>query len=449
MRDEFVLFQIREIRYPWERHVLRASPDRADQRTARDPDAGKSPLTGSFAHVDRQDPGMWDGHRMIRSCLRTLTRFVTAVLLLCLLLCAVEVGLRGHRLWQNLDQSGFSPDGTGLTIPDPVTYIAIRPRYEQTLSFSETETIPVRTNEFGLRGPTVGVPKPRGIFRILCLGGESVFGTGVPEELALSSQLQQLLAERTHLQVEVLNGGCPGAGPLVHVLRLRHHLLNLQPDLVLLCLDPQDLLQDEHIRGLLRLDAGDVPAFAVHPSFTPHSHPLLNGLCSEFVTVERAVDLTGNFLGWETGRPRKVVLATSRPDLSALLDMHRLVSAGYGQLMISLSPNVWQADPRHADITRSAGDTAAVPGKIPAAGIANSADPLEQEIRGLLQQAELQERVPVLNAMPAFRQHPDTRSLYSPRTGFLTGEGNRYFAEVLARMIVDTVPGAWTENRPR
>lgn len=364
---------------------------------------------------------------MFRSCLRSLTRFVTAVLLLGLMLCAVEVGLRALRVKERLDRPGRMLTPAYLTAPDAVCYLDVKRQQDISYPIADGETVQVRTNEFGLRGPTVVVPKPRGVYRILCLGGESLFAAGIPEDLTIPGQLRQLLSGRSQLRIEVLNGGCPGAGPLVHVLRLRHHLLSIQPDLVVLCLDPHDLLQDQQVRGVLRLDESDAPAFAVHPRFSSHGNDLLDRMCEEFITVEQGMDLTADLLGWKSGRTAPSSITTSRGDLTVIVDMQHLVAAGYGSLAVSLAPNAWGADPRRES---------------------QNSDHLDRDLRALLQEAGLHDRIPVSNALPTFRHFAEARRLFSQQTGMLTAEGNRLYAEILARWIVETTPGAWTPVSP-
>jgi hypothetical protein len=287
------------------------------------------------------------------------------------------------------------------------------------------ERIFIRTNEFGLREPSAMVPKPRGVYRILCLGGEDLFGVQVPEEQTAPRQLEEILSGYTELEVEVLNGGCPGAGPLVHLLRLRQHLLSLQPDLVVLCIRPEEVHRDRHVRGTVRLDDADHPAFAIHPSHSSEGSELLNGLCEEFVTVDWLVGATGDALGLRGGATTPAPPETGSGDLSPVIGMHRLVTSGYGNLAVSIMPRHSMLDPgNREEATLDAG--------------------LERDLLEVIEAAGLREQIPVDNAVPVFRQFPEGGELFFPDSGDLSPRGNLLYAQTLARMILTHVSGVWT-----
>lgn len=67
------------------------------------------------------------------------------------------------------------------------------------------------TNKEGFRGVDVPViPKPEGVFRILCLGASNVFGYGVEDDQSTwPERVEQSLIKKGY-KVESLNLGCPG-----------------------------------------------------------------------------------------------------------------------------------------------------------------------------------------------------------------------------------------------
>ena len=122
-----------------------------------------------------------------------------------------------------------------LVMPGNETFLRMRALASVEREVPETaEVVAFRTNSFGLRGPEIELPKPSGVFRILCLGDETTVAAEVGEELTYCNQLQQLLQPFTDLKVEVVNAGLPGGCPLTCELLLRHRLLGIQPDLILL-----------------------------------------------------------------------------------------------------------------------------------------------------------------------------------------------------------------------
>ncbi len=201
---------------------------------------------------------------MIRSILRTFGRFLAAVVLFGLILCAVEVGFRWNRFDSTMKVSSSNSGELVHQIvkPSPTTFLEVTPLLETEMPVSLTEQTVLQTSEFGTRGKELTVPKPPGVFRVLCLGGSGLFGLGVREEETVTAQLHSLFAENGLKHVEFVNAGCPGSGPLTNYLRLRQRFLALQPDLVVLCLRPEELELDLDVRGGLTLDEQGNPVFA-------------------------------------------------------------------------------------------------------------------------------------------------------------------------------------------
>jgi lysophospholipase L1-like esterase len=89
------------------------------------------------------------------------------------------------------------------------------------------ESVTVRTNEWGLRGPTVP-PVGEDGRRILVLGGSITLGWGVREEDVLTSRLQRMFADAGQ-KVEVLNAGVGNYNSERYVELFFTHLQELQP----------------------------------------------------------------------------------------------------------------------------------------------------------------------------------------------------------------------------
>src|SRR5262249_16136694 len=67
------------------------------------------------------------------------------------------------------------------------------------------QSVTIRTNEWGLRGPALG-PRVGHTRRILVLGDSITLGWGVREEDTITARLQKMLADAGQ-KVEVLNAG--------------------------------------------------------------------------------------------------------------------------------------------------------------------------------------------------------------------------------------------------
>ena len=88
----------------------------------------------------------------------------------------------------------------------------------------------VHTNNFGWRGDDVAVPKPTGVFRVICVGG-STTEEGFTSDTTYPGFLRQkLAAEFGEERVDVINCGIPGLNALKEKMRLPDYLF-LEPDM--------------------------------------------------------------------------------------------------------------------------------------------------------------------------------------------------------------------------
>lgn len=82
-------------------------------------------------------------------------------------------------------------------------------------------------------GRSIRVAKPDGTLRIVCLGSSSTYGVGAASlDQTYPAQLESLLATWTGREVEVINGGVPGAMLSFLAFYLDRVLLPLEPDLI-------------------------------------------------------------------------------------------------------------------------------------------------------------------------------------------------------------------------
>lgn len=93
---------------------------------------------------------------------------------------------------------------------------------------------PAGGNALGYRGPEIAIPKPDGVFRIVVLGDSTVYGLGLPADLAWPAQLQTILRdEYGYTGVEVVNAGVAGYTTWNSVVNFAFRVTELEPDLVL------------------------------------------------------------------------------------------------------------------------------------------------------------------------------------------------------------------------
>jgi lysophospholipase L1-like esterase len=94
---------------------------------------------------------------------------------------------------------------------------------------SETASI----NSHGFRGPDFETGKPKGVFRVICLGESSTFGYRNRDDATYPFILGRLFTEEK-LPVEVINAGFPyyNSGSILSLLK--EDILNYKPDLITL-----------------------------------------------------------------------------------------------------------------------------------------------------------------------------------------------------------------------
>src|SRR5262245_35241123 len=140
------------------------------------------------------------------------------------MLAALEVGLR---IWDGLHED--SPGKTAIRKLAAESQYAPHPF----LGFELTRTGEV--NSLGMRGPQITKEKPSGVFRIVCVGGSTTFGAGVPSDRSYPARLEVALNEHapSGVRYQVLNCGVPGYTSVESLIQLELRLLDLQPDLVL------------------------------------------------------------------------------------------------------------------------------------------------------------------------------------------------------------------------
>ncbi|WP_437194398.1 hypothetical protein [Planctomicrobium sp. SH527] len=360
---------------------------------------------------------------MIKTILRSVLCFCAAVVLLALLVCAVEVGCRAWQFSASLNPGVAEFRTENLIIPSSKSWTEVRPLIDIEHTIPNGGSVRIRTNELGLRGPSITVPKPDGVFRILCLGGTGIFGTDVPEGDTLSTALQRCLIQQSGAEIEVINGGCPQTGPLAQVLRYRAGLQSLQADLVVLCISIEDLTHDTDVRKALRLDRYRQPAYAAHPGALLRNTNLAEEARNDFLCLSWTMDLITRTLVNRNQRPFFIPQegGFGRRELGVIASLSKMVEANQGMLIVSASPSAWGLEQ-----TRSA--------------MMHQRPTFGDDINRILHELQVADRIPIHDVLPDFCGLPDPRSAFSSRAGCLTASGNDLYARSLAVYLMNRAP---------
>jgi lysophospholipase L1-like esterase len=162
-----------------------------------------------------------------------------------------EVYSNPEMLWQHDEQLGWSHEPSS-----EAQYVGPRP---WPIEFQSRVVI----NSLGLRGPEPE-PLPENGIRILFLGDSMVAGFEVEYEETFCALLEGLLTQALGVPVQVINGGVRGYGTDQSYLYYRERGRLHDPDLVLLWLSENDLLDDVTIHRMRRVFGK--PAFVADDS---------------------------------------------------------------------------------------------------------------------------------------------------------------------------------------
>lgn len=174
---------------------------------------------------------------------------LVASVLLSLLLAEGLVRLRAH-----LRYGTGQPGQSMLTYDEQLDLRVPSAGYE--LSGQRLE---IRINSLGFRGDEMERVKRPGVIRIACVGASTTFGSQVSTNAASwPSQLQSILSqEYPDVTIEVVNAGVPGFTLTDSLRNLRHRVLPLEPDLVVVYHANNDIAHDTRAlakrRGLVDL----------------------------------------------------------------------------------------------------------------------------------------------------------------------------------------------------
>lgn len=129
---------------------------------------------------------------------------------------------------------------------DPFAFRIPEPGLDDSFQTPSGETVRVRLNELGLRGPRLAEPVVPGTLTLVFLGGSAVENYGWNEADTFPVLAGAELSRRLGRPVRVFNGGTSGAVSATSLARLQHQVLDLRPDLVVVMDGINDLIAGFH-----------------------------------------------------------------------------------------------------------------------------------------------------------------------------------------------------------
>ncbi len=387
---------------------------------------------------------------MMRSRLAFLKHIFCAVYALGSLLCALEVGLRLYE-WKTGPFVGDDPAANPLSTPCRVAHHRLLPLEQIELPHPDTGTpVVLATNSLGLRGPEIEAPKPTGVFRIVCLGDERTLGPGVQESETFCARLQALLQKRSRLKIEVVNAGIPDYCPLLSFLQLKHSLLALQPDLLIVNFDMSDISDDCRLRRHARMSEAGVPLLCSDPSLQSRgrSSPRLD---EQFLLIRWCRRQLGELAGSEshaadqrdihTPQGRYAWLRSNPPDwsiyieqaLTPLAQMSQLAQGSFSRYFVAVCPAPWQASP---EATSGNGVRASL--GVPEKMMFDSRRPVE-----ILAEFAQKHGLAVCNTFDPMISAQQPERLFLHNSPEFSPLGHELYARVLAGYVLTNVPGIW------
>ena len=382
----------------------------------------------------------------------TLRHAVTAFGLLIAALASVEVWMWGRNVpAARIVTAQCSVEDQSLLVPSAVCHHELRRLLKTTHRANErSPSHPIRINSLGCRGEEPDVPAPKGRYRILLLGDDTICGTAVGEDETVAARLKQFLVKSraTTADIEVINGGIPGYCPLLSWLKFEHELAKLQPQLVILHVDMTDVDDDANYRSLLVTD--EKSALCPHTTLRLPAKPetaimqlvrkssTANWVFAttrqhgpELLSVSRSSSVRAGSLAWIADNPPDLRLQV-RHALSPIQLLKEAVELAGGRLLVTSAPVLWQVLP--AETAPQLSEHCGISGVTPF----NSQFPFE-----VLNLFCTQSQIHFCDTSLAFRGGNQADRLFSKDAPVLTKTGMALYAREIARYLITNPTSKW------
>lgn len=389
-----------------------------------------------------------------------LKHLFLAIIALIAGISTLEVGLSVREILQPRPETLDSPSPVSFRQSRVLekswtTHHRLKPLQSFSVIGADGTPVPVTTNSLGLRGRELEIPKPAGAFRILVLGDELVLAAETPEPDTFCVRLQETLRLHGESGIEVINGGMPGYCPLLSYLLLRHELIAVQPDLVVLHIDMGDIADDHRVRSQTATKNG-VPVACPHRDLLQATNRKGIGPWEKFLVVRegqrrldewtrdgsspddhRDIDAPDGRYAWLRDDPPDWSVYIEQA-LSPIEHLTRLVEGQGGRLVVATSPAPWQVS---AEATNGRGVRRAV--GLDESTLFKSRQPFE-----IISAWCAKRSIPLLDLSESFVQEPRAERLFHVESPRLTVLGHELFARLLAGWIAPALPGAVPTQPP-
>jgi hypothetical protein len=391
---------------------------------------------------------------MVRSLLPFPKHLALAIGLLGLSVCGVEFGLHLHDACL-LNSSSYSE--RNACAPSWTVHHLLKPDVRVTASDPDTGTeVSWRTNSLGLRGPEFDIPKPVGVYRVICLGDDSTLAPETASGETFCVRLQELFATASPAKIEVINAGCPQYGPLLSLLLLKHSLLSLSPDLVICNFDMSDVADDHRCRRSVRMN-GTQPLYCPHPDLERQRNAAERLWVERLLMWQHAKHGVAYLLGNED-RPEDnrdidspqgtyAWLRDDPPDWSVYIgqtletigQLNGVCRRTNSQFVLSVVPSPFQIS----------AEAAAGPGVRTRAGVEEHILYKSRVPYDTMSAYARKESILLCDSSTSFLRVKQPERLYRRNVARFSASGHELYARVLARFVLQTVPGPWGSGGPR
>jgi lysophospholipase L1-like esterase len=154
---------------------------------------------------------------------------------------------------------------------DPFAYRIPCPDLVDAFTNWEGESVTVRMNELGMRGPRLDAPAAAGTATLVFLGGSTTENYGFNRPDTFPECVARMLEKRMDRPVRAFNAGASAATTSVNLGRLQHQVIDLKPALVIVMHGINDLIMGFHTG--YRADGRHLP-LPRDADFTPRSYLL-------------------------------------------------------------------------------------------------------------------------------------------------------------------------------
>jgi hypothetical protein len=393
---------------------------------------------------------------MSRSGFLWIKHLCYAVVALAMIVCLAEIGLRVYdsatgqvtrcRLY---DQ--------GLTCKSWFVHHTLRPAQVFSVKHPDRdERIRLAVNSFGFRGREPQIPRPTGVYRVVCLGDDQTFGQALPLEETFPHRLAELWREQSPVKIDAINAAVPGYCPLLMYLQFKLQFQSLSPDLVVVQIDPSDIAEDYACRRQLITSADRLPLSCAHPDLrmkrgegqkapSPWLLPEMlkqhgAALWAEKMLTEpsRSIDSPQGRYAWLEDEPPdwSVYIAQALEPLALL---QALCDAAECDFVVVAIPAPWQVS-----ATASAGGNVREQ-----AGVGPQAEYRGDGPAQLLREFADKHGIALVDLTATFRKQTEGDSLFWNNAAQISDRGHELVARALARRLAPLLPGAGRESNRR